>query len=90
MSGPVHFIAQLTIDDADRYRDYEKGFFPILKAHGGKFITYDDDVTLLEGKELGVVPSSFDSSRKTHASPGGIRPSTRNSPSIAAPARRRR
>jgi len=53
MSGPVHFIAQLTIDDADRYRDYEKDFFPILKAHGGKFITYDDDVTLLEGKELG-------------------------------------
>jgi len=51
MSGPVHFLAQLTIDDVERYRDYEKGFFPILKAHGGEFVTYDDDVTLLEGQK---------------------------------------
>ncbi len=52
MSDPVHFIAQLTIDDADRYHDYEMGFFPILKAHGGEFITFDDNVTLLEGEEI--------------------------------------
>jgi len=51
MDGPVHFIAQFTVEDADRYHQYELGFFPILKAHGGEFVTYDDDVTVLEGGE---------------------------------------
>lgn len=46
----VHFIAHITIDDVDRYRQYEKGFFPLLKEHGGRFVTYDDDVTVLEGE----------------------------------------
>ncbi|MFT4655933.1 MAG: hypothetical protein ACJAXA_000194 [Candidatus Aldehydirespiratoraceae bacterium] len=50
MSAPVHFIAHFTVDDVAKYRVYEKGFFPILKAHGGKFVTYDDDVTVLEGE----------------------------------------
>ncbi len=45
----VHFIAHLTVDDPDGYRVYEKGFFPILKAHGGQFVTYDDNVVELEG-----------------------------------------
>ena len=27
----VYMIANLQIHDADRYREYEKGFFPILK-----------------------------------------------------------
>lgn len=47
---PVHFVAHFTVDDRDGYRQYEKGFFPILKAHGGHFVTYDDDVTILEGE----------------------------------------
>jgi len=47
---PVHVIANLVIHDADRYREYEKGFFPILKRHGGKFITYDDKIATLEGE----------------------------------------
>ena len=50
MSGPVHFIAHISIDDADGDREYEEGFFPILKQHGGRFISYDDDVTVLEGE----------------------------------------
>ena len=50
MSGPVHFIAHISIDDVDGYRQYEKGFFAILKQHGGRFISYDDDVTVLEGQ----------------------------------------
>ena len=36
-------IANFTIHDADTYRIYEKGFFPILKKHGGTFHTYDDN-----------------------------------------------
>ena len=49
MSGPVHFIAHISIDDADGYRQYEKGFFPILKRYGGEFITYDDNTVTFEG-----------------------------------------
>lgn len=44
-------IANFTIQDADTYRTYEKGFFPILKKHGGSFHTYDDNNSNLEGNE---------------------------------------
>ena len=45
----VYMIANLQIHDADNYRNYEKGFFPILKKHGGEFITYDDNIVNVEG-----------------------------------------
>ena len=48
-ASSVHFIAHFTVNEADGYRRYEKGFFPILRAHGGRFITYDDAPTILEG-----------------------------------------
>jgi uncharacterized protein (DUF1330 family) len=47
---PVHFIAHLTVKDRGLYRDYVKGFFPLLAQHGGRFLTYDDEVLLLEGE----------------------------------------
>jgi uncharacterized protein (DUF1330 family) len=46
---PVYVIANFVIEDRDRYRVYEKGFFPILKRHGGSFVTYDDATVTLEG-----------------------------------------
>jgi uncharacterized protein (DUF1330 family) len=46
---PVHVVANLVVDDSERYREYEKGFFPILKKHGGQFVTYDDSTYTLEG-----------------------------------------
>ena len=46
----VYMIANLQIHDADRYREYEKGFFPILKKHCGEFITYDDNIVNVEGE----------------------------------------
>lgn len=46
---PVYMLANLVVHDADRYREYEKGFFPILKRHGGSFVTYDDSSVTLEG-----------------------------------------
>jgi len=63
VSQPVHFIAHLSVNDADRYRIYEKGFFPILTAHGGRFVTYDDNVIELEGERPGgrTVIIHFDS-----------------------------
>ena len=48
---PVYMIANLVIEDADRYREYEKGFFPLLKKHHGEFLTYDDKSATLEGDD---------------------------------------
>ncbi len=47
----VYMIANLVVSDADEYRKYEKGFFPILKRFGGEFITYDDSHACLEGSD---------------------------------------
>lgn len=46
----VTMIANLIIEDADEYRKYEKGFFPILKRFGGEFITFDDQPENFEGE----------------------------------------
>ncbi|QTD54575.1 DUF1330 domain-containing protein [Parasphingorhabdus cellanae] len=48
-TAPVHVMANFTVHDAETYRIYEKGFFPILKRHRGTFITLDDDSTTFEG-----------------------------------------
>ena len=45
----VFVMANIIITDADEYKNYEKGFFPILKKHNGTFITYDDSPDVLEG-----------------------------------------
>ena len=45
----VYMIANLVVHDADEYRKYEKGFFPILKRFGGEFVTFDDKHENLEG-----------------------------------------
>ena len=46
---PAYVVANFTIQDADTYRQYEKGFFPILKRHGGTFFTFDDNSENFEG-----------------------------------------
>ncbi len=46
---PVYMIANLVVHDADEYRNYEKGFFPLLKKHGGSFLTLDDEPKTFEG-----------------------------------------
>ena len=46
---PVYLVVNLKIEDTGPYREYEKGFFPILMKHGGSFITYDDNPITLEG-----------------------------------------
>ena len=46
---PVYMLANLVVEDAERYRSYEQGFFGILKRHGGDFITYDDGSVTFEG-----------------------------------------
>lgn len=47
---PVFMIVNLSeITDADTYRAYEKGFFGMLKKHGGEFVTFDDNAITFEG-----------------------------------------
>lgn len=47
---PCYLIANLVIQDADTYRTYEKGFFPLLKRYEGEFVTFDDNIDTLEGE----------------------------------------
>jgi uncharacterized protein (DUF1330 family) len=49
-ASPVHFIAHFTVTDGEGDHNYEKGFFPVLKPYGANFITFDDNVTVLEGE----------------------------------------
>ncbi len=49
--APCYLVANFHVHDADRYRQYEKGFFPILTKHGGSFHTYDDNSETLEGDD---------------------------------------
>jgi uncharacterized protein (DUF1330 family) len=46
---PVYMLANLVVQDASEYRNYEKGFFPLLKRYGGEFLTFDDSPVTLEG-----------------------------------------
>ena len=47
---PVYMVVNLAeITDVATYRQYEKGFFPILKKHGGEFVTFDDHSETFEG-----------------------------------------
>ncbi len=47
---PVYLVVNLHVEDQERYLQYEKGFFPILKKHQGKFVTFDDNIITLEGE----------------------------------------
>jgi uncharacterized protein (DUF1330 family) len=49
--APAFVVANFHVHDADEYRKYEKGFFPILKRHGGEFFTFDDNTETLEGAD---------------------------------------
>lgn len=46
---PVYIVVNLVVRNADEYRKYEKGFFPLLKRYNGYFVTYDDKPEHLEG-----------------------------------------
>ncbi len=66
----VYMVANLTIRDRDRYLQYEKGFFPILKKHGGSFVTFDDSIATFEGnspREGRVVIFRFPSEQAARA-----------------------
>ena len=43
-------IANLEVNDANEYRKYEKGFFPILKKYNGSFIVRGGEQITTEGE----------------------------------------
>ena len=68
--APAYFVANLVIKDRERYSEYEKGFFPILKRHGGQFHTFDDKIETVEGEappEGRIVIFQFPSEEKAKA-----------------------
>lgn len=48
---PVYMLANLVTHDKEEYLIYEKGFFPLLKKHGGSFLTFDDNIKHMEGTD---------------------------------------
>ena len=63
---PVYIVVNLIVTDVEKYRAYEKGFFPLLKKYGGQFITYDDNSIHLEGltpREGRMIMFSFPSEK---------------------------
>jgi uncharacterized protein (DUF1330 family) len=50
VSVPVYAVAQIRIDDRERYREYEAGFLPIFQKYGGELVAVDDAPRLAEGE----------------------------------------
>ncbi len=46
---PCYVVANFQVHDAETYRVYEKGFFPILQRYDGEFCTFDDNSVTFEG-----------------------------------------
>ena len=73
MSAPVYFIAHLQVTDADEYRKYEKGFFPVLKDYDAKFITFDDDVVLHTHLQMTGEWHLYETGQRWRDEPGAMR-----------------
>lgn len=50
---PAYILSTMTIHDPATYRRYTDVTPPIVKRHGGKFLTRGDPVTTLEGEPFG-------------------------------------
>jgi uncharacterized protein (DUF1330 family) len=45
----AYIVARITIDDRERYAQYEAGFLEIFAAHTGRLLAVDDNPEVLEG-----------------------------------------
>ncbi len=45
-----YIVARITINDRERYAQYEAGFLEIFAAHAGKLLAVDEDPEVLEGE----------------------------------------
>ena len=48
---PAYVIAMMSVHDADTYRQYTDRTPPIVKKHGGRFLTRGEAVTSVEGEK---------------------------------------
>ena len=48
---PAYVIAMMSIHDPETYKKYTDLTPPIVKKHGGKFLTRGEKVTTIEGEE---------------------------------------
>ncbi|MBT3139490.1 DUF1330 domain-containing protein [Ruegeria litorea] len=46
---PAYIVAMMSIHDADRYKQYTDKTPPLVKKHGGRFLTRGQDVSCFEG-----------------------------------------
>ena len=46
---PCYLVAQIRIDDRERYGEYEAGFLPIFQKYGGEICAVDDAAEVAEG-----------------------------------------
>ena len=46
----TYIVARITINDRERYAQYEAGFMDIFAAHAGTLLAVDDDPEVLEGE----------------------------------------
>lgn len=47
---PVYLVAQIGIDDRERYAQYEAGFPEIFAKFNGRILSVDEDPQVLEGE----------------------------------------
>ena len=45
----AYIVARITINDRERYAEYEAGFLEIFAAHAGRMLAVDDNPEVLEG-----------------------------------------
>ena len=46
----VYIVASISIEDRDRYRQYEAGFMDVFQRHDGELLAVDEKPTVLEGE----------------------------------------
>lgn len=49
----AYFIAQYVVNDADQYRQYQKGAGPTIAEHGGEVVVFDVGAETVEGSPPG-------------------------------------
>ena len=48
---PTYVVSMMTIHDPEVYRHYTDRTPPIVKKHGGKFLTRGEQITCVEGQQ---------------------------------------
>lgn len=48
---PAYVVSLMTVHDPDTYREYTDRTPPIVKKHGGRFLTRGEPVTSVEGQQ---------------------------------------